>query len=205
MSRHILFLVGSLRSESLNRRLAMVAAQHLAAPYEAVHFDLRAIPPYDADLDRHDAVPSAVSELRQAISDADGVYWATPEYNYALPGVVKNVIDWASRPLIPKSCLMGKPMTGAVATMSATNGVRALSDLKRYWTSVGGVVVPLPDVVIQDAARRFLSDADGTESLDPSALALVQLSVRCLVRLIETHVSDAACANWTDYLSVITA
>jgi chromate reductase len=205
MSRRILFLVGSLRSDSMNRRLSGVVTRLLPDSVEATTFDLGSIPLYNADVDQTDTVPDSVKALRQHISEADGVYWTTPEYNYALPGVVKNVIDWASRPLIPMSSLVGKPMTGAVATASVTNGVRALSDLKRFWTSVGGVVVPLPDVVIQNAAQRFITDDSGADSLDPAALAMLGLSVRSLLRLIESDVSSAIQANWSDYLAVLRA
>jgi chromate reductase len=205
MTRQILFLNGSLRRDSLNRRLGAIAARSLPATYEAVFGELTEIPHYDGDIDNRDAVPEAVQYLRHCISEAEGVYWSTPEYNYAVPGVVKNAIDWASRPLVPRSSLVGRPMAAAVATMSATNGVRALSDLKRFWSNAGGVTVPLPDVVIQNAAQRFRVASDGTETLDEAGLAMIELSVRCLIRVIESGVSEAVQENWTDYLSVLTA
>ena len=201
MSRSILFLTGSLRADSFNTRLTRIAARQLPAPFDAHFFDLAEIPPYNGDHEG-DSVPAAVTALRHAVSSADGVFWSTPEYNYGLPGVVKNVIDWASRPVIPQNSLVGKPMNAVVATISATNGVRALSDLKRFWNSAGGISVPLPDCVVNLAPSRFVDD-DGIDSLEPETLKMVSLGVDCLVRFIESGVSDAVQLNWRSYLKAL--
>ena len=134
--KNILFLVASLRKESLNMRLARVTANNLPDGCGATFFDLKDVPMYNEDL-RGDGSPESVRELREALRSADGVFWTTPEYNYALPGIVKNAIDWASRPMMPQHSFVGKPMNAAVATISATNGIRSLNDLKRIGATAG--------------------------------------------------------------------
>jgi NAD(P)H-dependent FMN reductase len=97
--KNILFLVGSLRRDSLNMRLARVAAQNLPEGYQATFFDLKDVPMYNDDL-RGEHSPEGVQRLREALRSTDGVFWTAPEYNFALPGIVKNALDWASRPTV---------------------------------------------------------------------------------------------------------
>ncbi len=203
MTKSILFLSGSLRAESLNTRLTAIAARTLPTAYEPDFFDLSDIPPYNADHDGEHA-PASVVELRRRIHNAAGVFWATPEYNYAVPGVVKNVIDWASRPIFPQNCLVGKPMNAAVATISATNGVRSLSELKRMWNTSGGLSAPLPDCVITLAPTKFI-DEGGIESLEPLSLKMITLAVACLVRLCDSNASEALVENWHSYVAALSS
>jgi chromate reductase, NAD(P)H dehydrogenase (quinone) len=114
----VLGISGSLRRDSLNSALLRAAAERLPAGVELVEFEgLREIPPYDADLEEQ-AVPEAVRELREAILAADAVLVATPEYNHSIPGVLKNALDWASRPA-GQSALSGKP----AAAIGASTGM----------------------------------------------------------------------------------
>jgi chromate reductase len=191
---NILFLVGSLRRDSLNARLARVAAAHLPEGYEATFFDLADVPFYNEDL-RGELLPEPVAQLRSAIANADGVFWTTPEYNYALPGIVKNAIDWASRPVSPRSSVVGKPMNAAVATISATNGIRSLSDLKRIWSNGGGATVTIFDFVLQNAPSRFVT-TDGAETLEPVALAAMQFAIDNLVRAVDVDAGEVMRRNW---------
>ncbi len=202
MAATVLFLCGSLRAESVNRRVMMIAAQQLPEGYDPVFMDLSEIPPYNSDRDGEHA-PDAVRELRAHANSAAGVFWVTPEYNYGLPGHVKNVIDWLSRPLIPQSAIIGRPMNVVVATTSLTNGIRSLTDLKRYWTMAGGAVVPIPEYVIQAAASKFVDD-DGTETLEPATLKMVRLAVANLIRLIESGVTATFEENWREYIKALT-
>ncbi len=203
MAKSIVFLSGSLREGSFNTRLARIAARSLPEGYDAVFFDLKGIPPYNADEDG-DNSPADVVELRRLIHDAAGVFWATPEYNYAVPGIVKNVIDWISRPIFPQNCLVGKPMNAAVATISTTNGARALSELKRMWNTSGGFSVPLPDCVITMAGTKF-SEADGVDELDATSAKMVALAVACLVRVCETNAPETLAANWQAYVKALSS
>ncbi|HWT90730.1 MAG TPA: NADPH-dependent FMN reductase, partial [Solirubrobacterales bacterium] len=105
----VLGISGSLRRDSLNHALLREAAERLPAGAELVEFErLREIPPYDADLEAFET-PAAVAELREAMREADAVLVATPEYNHSIPGVLKNALDWASRPA-GKSVFRDKPV-----------------------------------------------------------------------------------------------
>lgn len=199
--RNILFLVGSLRRESLNARLARVAEAHLPEGYRATTFDLHELPLYNEDL-RGEDTPQSVRELREALTACDGVFWFTPEYNYALPGLVKNAIDWASRPMLPAHSFVGKPMNAAVATISATNGIRSLTDLKRIWASCGGVSVTTFDFVLQQAPSRFVDDGD-TETLEPVAMATLHFAINNLVRAIEGDAGAVMRANWEAFVEAM--
>src|SRR5438128_950894 len=94
----ILAIAGSLRRDSWNRRLLEAARALAPGGVELEIFDLAGIPLYDADLDTDADRPASVVRLKDAIARADGVVFATPEYNHSVPGVLQNAIDWASRP-----------------------------------------------------------------------------------------------------------
>jgi len=194
----ILFLVGSLRRDSLNARLARVAARELPEGYDAVFFDIGTLPFFIDDL-RGEHTPEVVSQFRDAVRDADGVFITTPEYNYALPGVVKNAVDWASRPMLPRNSIVGTPMNAAVATISATNGIRSLNDLKRIWANCGGVTVNSFDFVLQGAPAKFV-DQDGVETLEPVSLKILHFALDNLERLIEHKAGEVVEANWDAFV-----
>jgi chromate reductase len=194
----ILFLVGSLRRDSLNARLARVAARELPEGYDAVFFDIGTLPFFNDDV-RGEDTPEVVRQFRDAVRDADGVFITTPEYNYALPGVVKNAVDWASRPMLPRNSIVGTPMNAAVATISATNGIRSLSDLKRIWANCGGVTVNSFDFVLQSAPAKFI-DQDGVETLEPASLKILRFALGNLERLIEHKAGEVIEANWDAFV-----
>jgi chromate reductase, NAD(P)H dehydrogenase (quinone) len=192
--KKILVLSGSLRKDSLNTRLAGYIATNLPDGYEATSFDIGLIPLYNSDLEG-DNTPPNVQHFRDALNTADGVFWTSPEYNYAIPGVVKNAIDWASRPMMPKNSIVGKPMNAVIATMSPTNGVRALADIKRLWNNCGGYSVMVYDTVLQAAHTRFV-DENGAESLEPIAKKAIDLCIGNLVSAIELNAGATSLANW---------
>lgn len=194
----ILFLVGSLRRDSLNARLARVAARELPEGYDAVFFDIGTLPFFNDDV-RGEDTPEVVRQFRDAVRDADGVFITTPEHNYALPGVVKNAVDWASRPMLPRNSIVGTPMNAAVATISATNGIRSLSDLKRIWANCGGVTVNSFDFVLQSAPAKFI-DQDGVETLEPASLKILRFALGNLERLIEHKAGEVIEANWDAFV-----
>ena len=198
--KSILFLVGSLRAESMNLRVARIAERMLPDGYQAVRFDLADVPVFNADLSG-EATPEVVKGLRSAITDADGVFWVTPEYNFAIPGIVKNAIDWASRPMLPRNCMVGKPMNAVVATGSLVNGIRGLSDLKRTWNNCGGAAVGF-DFVIQQANEKFVT-ADGIEDLVGPSRATLQFNLDNLVRAIEADYGAVPLANWDAYVRTL--
>jgi len=154
----ILGISGSLRRGSHNSELLRAAADLLPPGVELDWFGgLREIPPYDVDDDVEPA-PSAVSELREAIGFADAVLFATPEYNASIPGVLKNALDWASRPF-PYNSLRGKPVAVIGASTGMFGGVWAQAELRKVLGAIGARVLDR-DLAVGTADTAF--HADGT-------------------------------------------
>ncbi len=159
----VLGIAGSLRRDSLNRAL-LRTAQEVAPPGMAVRLwdGLGAIPPYDGDVEAA-GLPAPVAGLKGEIERAGALLLVTPEYNHSVPGVLKNALDWASRPG-GKSSLRGKVVAIAGASPGAMGTVRSQMDLRRIVASMGGIVVPSPEVLVslapqkQDAAGRFTDE-----------------------------------------------
>jgi chromate reductase, NAD(P)H dehydrogenase (quinone) len=140
MTMRVLGIAGSLRRGSYNHALLREAAERLPAGAELVEFErLSEIPPYDADLELAGA-PEPVAGLRLAIREADAVLVATPEYNHSIPGVLKNALDWASRPA-GQSALMGKPAAVVGASTGMFGAVWAQAETRKVLSALGGRVV----------------------------------------------------------------
>lgn len=164
----ILGISGSLRSGSLNTRLLHAAAKLLAPGLGLELFDgLREIPPYDFDRDVEPAPPS-VAGLREAIARADGVLIATPEFNGSIPGVLKNALDWASRPF-PDNCLRGKPVAVIGASSGLFGAVWAQDTTRKVLEIVGADVIkgefPLGQAESSLVADQVSLDAEQRASL----------------------------------------
>lgn len=149
----ILGIAGSLRRASFNRGLIRAAMEVAPAGITVTAVDLHDIPMYDADVEA-DGDPPPVATLKRAIGTADALLLATPEYNHCVPGVLKNAIDWVSRPA-GASVLSGKP----VALMGASTGrggtARAQAQLRDGLTYTGSMVLPLPELLVPLASTRF--------------------------------------------------
>jgi chromate reductase, NAD(P)H dehydrogenase (quinone) len=153
----ILGIAGSLRTGSYNRAL-LQAARELAPPgAEIVEFDLRELPFYDGDVEAA-GDPDSVAALKDAIRSADALLIATPEYNHGIPGVLKNAIDWASRPALA-SPLAGKPVAIVGASTSRGGTARAQRQLREVLAFSRPLVLDGPDVLVSEAFMRF--DEDG--------------------------------------------
>jgi chromate reductase, NAD(P)H dehydrogenase (quinone) len=154
---NVVGFAGSLRRGSYNRAL-LRAATELAPP--ALHFvihELDGIPLYNADIEEVGAPPSVV-QLRDAIRQADGLLIATPEYNHGVPGVLKNAIDWLSRP--PRdSALNGKVAALMGASPATTGTARAQSQLRQAFVFTNTYALLQPEVLVGRAHEKF--DADG--------------------------------------------
>lgn len=155
--RRVLCLAGSLRRDSWNRRLLQAAvAQAPATLHLDVYDALSAVPLFDEDLERREpAGPAGVQALRAAIAAADGVIIATPEYNHAIPGVLKNALDWLSRDNPEGEVLPEKP----VAVLGASSGPwgtrLAQASLRQVLHTCGALVMPSPTLFVANAASRF--------------------------------------------------
>ena len=151
-------IAGSLRRASFNRAL-LEAARELAPDGTEVRiFDRMAdVPLFNADVEA-DGDPEPVQALKRAIAEADALLVATPEYNHGLPGVLKNAIDWASRPA-PTAVLAGKPAAIFGASPGITGTARAQSQLRQAFASTGTPVLPQPEILVYRAHEK--TDADG--------------------------------------------
>jgi chromate reductase len=138
---HILALSGSLRERSYNTALARAAADLAPAGADVVLYDrLAELPPYDEDLDGEGA-PAAVQDLRERIASADALLFVTPEYNGSVPGVLKNAVDWASRPPRGGAAIWGKTAAIAGATTGQYGAIWAQQDLRRILGIAGARVI----------------------------------------------------------------
>jgi NAD(P)H-dependent FMN reductase len=136
----VLALVGSLRTASINRQLAELAAQSAPDGVTVVVYDgLGDLPFYNEDIDTADA-PAAVSALRAAAAGADAALVVTPEYNGSIPGVLKNAIDWLSRPF-GASALKGKPLAVIGTALGRYGGVWAHDETRKSFGIAGSRVV----------------------------------------------------------------
>ncbi|MBZ4321574.1 NADPH-dependent FMN reductase [Streptomyces huiliensis] len=187
----ILALSGSLRRDSFNTRL-LRAAERLAPPDLTWDFfeGLADVPVYDEDIDTDPPVP-AVARLREAVAAADGLVIATPEYNHAIPGVVKNAVDWLSRPH-GRGALAGKGIVVWVATLGRMNGLRCLGDTRGLLSGLGNLVVPEPEVVVASAPSALTTAPDGTVVLtDAVTVDLIRAQLRVLADVLEAQAPRA--------------
>lgn len=164
---------GSLRGASLNRGLIRAAAGSAPAWISIDVLDLAGIPLYDQDVEDLGDPPS-VASFKDAIAAADALLVATPEYNHGVPGVLKNAIDWASRPR-ETSALRDKPIgiMGASPGRGAT--ARAQAQLRDIFVFTGACVMPLPELLIGTAGAHFDADSNVTDpDLRASIVDLVQ-------------------------------
>lgn len=153
---HILGISGSLRKDSFNTAALRACLDHLPAGATMSIADLAAIPLYNEDV-RAQGLPVPVQELREQIRAADALVIACPEYNYSFPGVLKNAIDWASRP--PEQPFDGKPIALIGATPGGLGTSRAQYQLRQVFIYLNGLVLNRPEVFISGAPNKF--DAGG--------------------------------------------
>lgn len=143
---------GSLRKGSYNRALLQAASKMMPTNSKLEVFDLEGIPPFNQDYENQP--PEKVKEFKNKIRSADAILIATPEYNYSIPGVLKNAIDWASRPH-GDNALMGKP----VAIMGASTGrfgtARAQYHLRQCFVFLDMLPINHPEVMISNAKDIF--------------------------------------------------
>jgi chromate reductase, NAD(P)H dehydrogenase (quinone) len=152
----VLAISGSLRRDSHNAELLRAAAELLPPPVELEIFDgLKEVEPYDEDDDRG-AGPVGARRLREAISSADAVLIATPEYNSSIPGQLKNAIDWASRPL-SANALWGKPVAVIGASTGMFGAVWSQAETRKTLAASGARVIE-KDLPVGHADEAFTDD-----------------------------------------------
>ncbi len=172
----ILGIAGSLRRASYNRAALRVAQQVAPKDVKIEIFELDGIPPFNQDDDQRP--PEKVVQFKARIRAADAILFATPEYNYSIPGVLKNAIDWASRPY-GDSAWDGKPVAVMGASVGTLGTARAQYHLRQCFVFLNMYPLNKPEVMIANAAQRFddkgnLTDDDTREHIEKLVEALAQ-------------------------------
>jgi NAD(P)H-dependent FMN reductase len=175
---NILVLVGSLRAGSTNKQIAETAVQNAPDGVSITVFDdLASLPFYNEDIDTESTVPPAVVAFRTAIGGADAVLVVTPEHNGTIPAVLKNAIDWASRPF-GASEIIGKPVAVIGSAFGQFGGVWAQDEARKAFGIAGATVLTdiklaIPGSVVRFADLHPKDDAEVVAQLDEVVAAVV--------------------------------
>ena len=185
----ILGIAGSLRKASWNRG-ALRAAQQLCPPGATIEvFELDGIPGFSQDEERQP--PQKVVDFKNRIRAADAILFVTPEYNYGLPGVLKNAIDWASRPY-GDSAWNGKPAAIISAALSMGGGVRAQYQLRQSFVFLNVEAVLQPEVAIGNASERFDEHGNLKDETSKKLIGQLLQALVAKVRLLKPAMKAAA-------------
>lgn len=148
----ILGIAGSLRKGSYNRGLLRAAKEFVPSGASLEIFELHGIPVFSED--DEGSPPEKVTEFKKKIREADAILFATPEYNYSIPGGLKNAIDWASRPY-GDSAWLGKPVAVMGASIGRMGSARAQYHLRQSFVYLQMDAVNQPEVMLGEAAKYF--------------------------------------------------
>ena len=185
----ILGIAGSLRRESFNRA-ALRAAAGLAPAGAAVDIlELDGIPGFNEDEERQP--PPKVVELKRRVREADAVLIVTPEYNYSVSGVLKNAIDWASRPY-GDSAWSGKPAAIMGASIGAVGTARAQYHLRQTFVFLNMFPLNQPEVMIGNAATRFDAAGNLTDEATRDRIRRLLESLVTWTRRLQRSPAEAA-------------
>lgn len=149
---NIVTIVGSLRKESYNMQLAKTIQERYKEKINIEITDIRSLPHYDQDEENNP--PEAVKKFKDSIANADGVIIITPEYNWSIPGTLKNAIDWASR---VERVFNGKPVMAAGVSIGMAGTLRAQLHLREILTGIQAKLLPPigNEVLINFASQKF--------------------------------------------------
>jgi len=171
----ILGFAGSLRRGSYNRALLRAASELLPGGAKLEIFELDGIPPFNQDSEP--SPPERVKEFKRKIKAADALLIATPEHNYSVPGVLKNAIDWASRPY-GDNAFEGKPVAMMSASIGMLGGARAQYHLRQSFVFLNMYPLNNPEVFVSFASQKF---DDKGQLLDEKAKELIKELLNGLV------------------------
>jgi chromate reductase len=169
-------MAGSLRKASFSRATLAGLRNNLPENVELDILDLQ-LPLYNQDEDGPQA-PAQVRKFREAIGGSDGIIIATPEYNHGIPGVLKNALDWASRPY-GKSCLINKPALVISVSPAFTGGVRAHAQANETLLSIPAELIGGPQIVVGGIDHKVLDGA----LVDEASLTFALAALRRMVTL----------------------
>jgi chromate reductase len=179
----VLGIAGSLRAGSYNRALLRAAVELAPAEMEIEAFEgLREIPLYDGDVEEA-GVPEPVQRLAAAIAAADGVLLVTPEYNFGVPGVLKNALDWVSR-RPAGTPLRGKPVALAGASGGAAGTARSQLELRPTLAMMGALVLATPNVMVANAGDKLDGELRLTDEPTREHLASLLAAFADWIRLV---------------------
>jgi len=173
---NILGFAGSLRKGTYNRALLRAAAELAPKDARLEIFDLEGIPSFNQDLEK--SMPDEVREFKSKIKSADAILMVTPEHNYSIPGVLKNAIDWASRPYGDNS-FEGKPVAVMSASTGILGGARAQYHLRQVFVFLDMHPVNRPEVFVTMANQKF----------DEKGKLIDEKTNELIIRLLETLVA----------------
>jgi chromate reductase, NAD(P)H dehydrogenase (quinone) len=186
---HVICICGSLRKGSYNR-MVMNALPGLAPANMA----LREAPPfvdfplYDADQQESSGVPTAVQKLADAVRTADGVIFNSPEYNFSIPGGLKNAIDWVSR--VQNQPFAGKPVALQSATGGSLGGGRMQYDLRRAMLFLDAVTLNKPEIFIGNCSTRI--DAKTGQITDQQTVGFIRQQLAAFAKFIAQRQAASA-------------
>ncbi len=181
---NVISICGSLRKGSYNR-MVMNALSGLAPPgltiTEAPPFS--EFPLYNADVETSSGIPAAVQKLAEAVRSADGVIVVTPEYNFSIPGPLKNAIDWVSR--VPNQPFAAKPVAIQSAANGQLGGGRMQYDMRRVLLFLNAMTFGRPEIFIGNCAQRI--DAKTGQIVDPQTVEIIRQQLAAFAKFIEEH------------------
>jgi chromate reductase len=181
---NIISICGSLRKGSYNR-MVMNALPGLAPAAlsftEAPPFS--EFPLYNADVETSTGFPAAVQNLAEAVRAADGVIIVTPEYNFSIPGALKNAIDWVSR--VPNQPFTGKPVAIQSASAGPLGGGRMQYSLRQVLLFLNATTFGRPEIFIGNCSTRI--DAKTGQITDPQTVELIRQQLAAFAKFVEQH------------------
>ena len=181
---NVIGICGSLRKGSYNRMvlnlLPSLAPENMRIS-EAPPF--REFPLYDADIQNSSGFPAPVQKLADAVRTADGVIIVSPEYNYSIPGGLKNALDWVSR--LPNQPFIGKPVALISAAAGTLGGGRMQYDLRRCMIFLDALTLNKPEVFIGNAPQRF--DEKTGQLRDEQAAGFIKQELAAFAKFIIQH------------------
>lgn len=181
---NVITICGSLRKGSVNR-MVMNALPALAPPGMQIKEapPISQFPLYDADIQNSTGFPAPVQALGQAIGAADGVIFNTAEYNFGIPGPLKNAIDWISR--LPNQPFAGKPVALQSASPGPVGGARVQYDLRRTMVFLDALTLNKPEVFIGNYAQRI--DERSGKITDEQTVGVVRAQLAAFAKFILAH------------------
>ncbi|MGH8373368.1 MAG: NADPH-dependent FMN reductase [Gammaproteobacteria bacterium] len=182
MSLKVLGIAGSLRAGSYNKAALRAAVELEPADMEIEIFDITPIPIYNEDV-REQGFPPVVEQFRDRIREADALLIVTPEYNYSVPGVLKNALDWASRP--PEQPFNDKPLAIMGASGSVLGTARAQYHLRQICVFLNMHPINKPEVMIARAADKFDADGKLTDEMARKLIAELLVNLASWTRRLQ--------------------